>query len=54
MQRFVLTMNSGYTDAEATPEDIQANLDAILDDASSKPVGIIGTANEGSLLDLFD
>ncbi|MCP2292706.1 SDR family NAD(P)-dependent oxidoreductase [Nocardia amikacinitolerans] len=54
MQRFALTMNSGYTNAEVTPEDVQANLDAILDDAGSKPVGIIGTDNEGSLLDLFD
>ncbi|MFD6222283.1 SDR family NAD(P)-dependent oxidoreductase [Nocardia asteroides] len=54
MQRFALTMNDGYTNPEATPEDIQANLDAILDDATSKPVGIIGTENEGSLLDLFN
>ncbi|MGW5570309.1 SDR family NAD(P)-dependent oxidoreductase [Nocardia thailandica] len=54
MQRFALTMNDGYTNPEATPEDIQANLEAILADASSKPVGIIGSENEGSLLDLFN
>lgn len=54
MQRFALAMNPGYSNTEVTPEDIQKNLDTILDDSESKPVGIIGSENEGSLLDLFD
>ncbi|MEV6217327.1 SDR family NAD(P)-dependent oxidoreductase [Nocardia sp. NPDC051833] len=53
MQRFALSMNEGYNNPEVTPEDIKANLEAILDDSTSKPVGIIGSENEGSLLDLF-
>ncbi|WP_440712460.1 SDR family NAD(P)-dependent oxidoreductase [Gordonia sp. FQ] len=54
IQRFSLAMNDGYTNPELTPEDVQANLEAIVDDSSAKPLGIVGTEGEVSLLDLFE
>lgn len=54
IQRFALAMNEGYTNPEITPEDVQENLQAILDDSTAKPVGVIGSEGETSLLDLFD
>lgn len=52
VQRLALAINEGYTNPDATPEDIAAHLPAIVDDASSKPVGIVGTEGEVSLLDI--
>ncbi|MFT3660732.1 MAG: SDR family NAD(P)-dependent oxidoreductase [Gordonia sp. (in: high G+C Gram-positive bacteria)] len=54
IQRFSLAMNDGYTNPQLTPEDVQANLSVIVDDATAKPLGIIGTESETSLLDLFE
>ncbi|NMO03244.1 SDR family NAD(P)-dependent oxidoreductase [Gordonia sp. TBRC 11910] len=54
IQRFSLAMNDGYTNTEIAPEDVAANLSEILDDSTAKPLGVIGSADETSLLDLFD
>lgn len=52
MQRLVLTINDGYANPETTPEDIAENLLKIVDDTTSKPLGIVGSADEVSLLDI--
>ncbi|MBB1158067.1 MULTISPECIES: SDR family NAD(P)-dependent oxidoreductase [Amycolatopsis] len=52
MQRIALTMNEGYTNPDTTPEDIAEHLAAIVDDATSKPLGIVGSEGEVSLLDI--
>jgi hypothetical protein len=54
MQRFSLAMNDGYTNPEITPEGVEAHLETILDDSTAKPLGIVGSVDETSLLDLFD
>lgn len=53
MQRMSLSINEGYANPETTPEDIQEHLATILDDSTSKPVGIIGSDDAGSLLDML-
>jgi NAD(P)-dependent dehydrogenase (short-subunit alcohol dehydrogenase family) len=52
MQRIALAINDGYANPEVTPEDIAAHLEDITDDRSSKPLGIVGTDGEVSLLDV--
>ncbi len=54
MQRFSLAMNDGYANPETTVEDVQAHVAAILDDSTAKPLGVIGTPEGATLLDLFD
>jgi NAD(P)-dependent dehydrogenase (short-subunit alcohol dehydrogenase family) len=52
VQRIVLSMNEGYANPDASIEDIAAHLDEIVDDATSKPLGIVGSDSEVSLLDI--
>ncbi|AUH67605.1 KR domain-containing protein [Gordonia sp. YC-JH1] len=54
IQRFSLAMNDGYTNTEITPEDVKDHLEEILDDSSAKPLGVVGSESETSLLDLFE
>ena len=54
MQRFSFAINDGYANPDATIEDIQAHVDAIVDDSTAKPLGIIGTPGGATLLDLFE
>lgn len=51
-QRFVLSLNKGYKNPDATIEDIVAHMDEILDDSTQKVLGIIGTASATSLEDI--
>lgn len=53
MQRIALTVNEGYANPGTTPEDIAEHLDTIVDDATSKPLGIVGSDGEVSLLDIL-
>ncbi|GAA2089622.1 MULTISPECIES: SDR family NAD(P)-dependent oxidoreductase [Brevibacterium] len=53
MQRITLAVNDGYANPQTTAEDIQAHLATILDDATSTPLGRIGTEDAGSLLDML-
>lgn len=52
MQRVVFSLNEGYTNPETTPEDIADHIETIVDHGTSKPLGIVGSDDEVSLLDI--
>ncbi|HEJ9149613.1 TPA: SDR family NAD(P)-dependent oxidoreductase [Serratia marcescens] len=54
MQRYALSINRGYMNKKTTPEDIQQNLTAILEQSTSKVVDQIGPNGQGSFLRMFD
>ncbi|MFT3662468.1 MAG: SDR family NAD(P)-dependent oxidoreductase [Gordonia sp. (in: high G+C Gram-positive bacteria)] len=52
MQRLALSINDGYMNNTATVDDVRDHFDEIMDDSTSKPLGVIGDPETASLLDV--